>query len=136
MTATVYEVVQTQDQKLKYCAKCEKTLPVGDFYVSHMSLDGLYEWCSACVEASKISRSIVHVAHRNIATAEGEVECKLCNNCERWQPLGRFNSSRGTWDKLSVWCKDCTSEYNRIQRRTKAAAAAAEALNDNGNGGK
>ena len=115
--------------QVKRCAKCEETKPVGDFYVNHMNLDGLYEWCSTCVEASKISRSIVHIEHRNITTAEGEVECKLCNNCERWQPVDHFNSNRGTWDRLSVWCKDCTSEYNRKQRRAKVAAATIEALN-------
>lgn len=119
-------------REAKRCTRCGETKPVEDFYVNHMSLDGRYEWCPACVEASKISRSVTHVDHKGIMVAGVEVEHKLCNNCERWQPLGRFNSNRGTWDKLSVWCKDCTSEYNRAQRRAKTAAAATEALNGSG----
>lgn len=47
-----------QKQVKKICSKCLKKLPLGDFYKSVSSKDGLTYWCVACCHESRERRKL------------------------------------------------------------------------------
>lgn len=47
---------------------------------------------------------------------------KKCMRCEKWKPLYFYNKDRSQPDKLRVYCKACSREFQRLslaKTRTK-----------------
>lgn len=44
------------------------------------------------------------------------VECKHCNDCEKWKPLTEYGFKKDTWDSLITFCKECNRDRMRAYR--------------------
>ena len=48
------------------------------------------------------------------------IEHKHCSCCKQWQALGKFHTSKYSWDGLHNLCKKCGNEKSKLSHRKNA----------------
>lgn len=104
---------------MKRCSKCERDLPLSEFYARAKSKDGLQAWCKACnlqsvkTYQAKQGKSVVHRMARYKLT-EDEVQaylqvpaCQACGSVIPTETDMRFDHCHQHGHVRGVLCHRC-----------------------------
>lgn len=100
------------DEK-RQCTRCNRTLPISEFYRDKSTPDEYSRWCSECNYKYQ-RRFIERRAARGEQFYEGIDEDNVtnrCVHCNRTLPLSRFKRDIRRASGYTVWCRDCRVEY-------------------------
>ncbi len=85
----------------RICKRCNRILPIEEFWKSSESEDGYHPLCERCALATLPKK-------------------KKCRYCERYLPAGEFYKVKASWDGLAFGCKECSNTMSKASGNYKA----------------
>jgi hypothetical protein len=98
---------------VKVCRRCERVLPIDEFYADRTKRDGHDSRCKSCFRQTH-GLSPEGRKYREVFT---DISEKVCSRCERSLPIASFGLNKTKQDGHQTYCRDCTGIKNIESRQ-------------------
>ncbi len=117
---------------MKVCRKCREELPIVAFTRNNSFPDGKSTWCAQCRSKYRREEYAEHHPERKRAQSESTVvrKTKVCIDCVKELPIGRFHRKRDAADKHTSYCKECGNARSIKWQRDNKDRIASKRLKD------
>lgn len=107
----------------KFCGRCKRIRPSGEFHKNKSKDDGLNDWCKVCKKKHRYPNAKTG-EEAPMADTATKVKSKVCERCKTERDASQFHAkSSNLEDGLQPWCKPCIYSFDKSPKKDDAKDA-------------